>query len=202
MKTTIPFDGFYNSVHSAALESEVESLFYDFDTLTSHALDSCQWDKVHREYVKEYVEQFSVAFDIASLEFSELRSPKEYNFETDSIICNISLADVQKLFNAVRKSALRAHILDVCSNRSGFVSFYSNDLDEWPKSLAEWDSNQVGILVQCYVRALAYNDNWQRELMESPRSNGMLTHWVEGGIPEIERLYRIAEYLERRLTRN
>jgi len=155
MKTKIPFQGFYNSVHDMYIDDALESAYSDdhgnvdqekFDD----AFSKIDFKAVHEKYAKTYTEEFSKEFNI-KLKFSSLWSPKYYNYETDEIICEIELSEVERIFNETNDKNLRESIRDKFTSCSGFISHYKNDLDLWPKNLEEWDMNQVYALIDAYV---------------------------------------------------
>jgi len=85
------------------------------------------------------------------LAFEEMTSPREYNFETDRLFCEIPLAVVRQLF-AMSKAEGHATLANVIrrrfTSRSGFISFYDNDLAAWlEKPVRDWDHNELGTLL-------------------------------------------------------
>ena len=99
------------------------------------------YKKMRLWLAEDYVEYFSGETDI-SLSFKELISPREYNFTTDRVIAYIPLSDVIRIVDQVKKD--QKTLLSVLSrhtSRSGFSSFYSDDLEHWlsldPRELDE-----------------------------------------------------------------
>lgn len=192
LKIQIPFSGFYNSSHEGIFDSELE---YELDNLAqeygadndvciaySEAFnDAIQWRKVFTDYAREYVEAFNDVVECETglklaLEFDELTSPREYNFETDKIFAFISPESVNDLFEIVTKENLQKIISERHTSRSGFISFYSNDLKEWPENVLEWDEIQLESLLRAYLFQII-GDDWGRyfeawELMEDMRCTG------------------------------
>jgi hypothetical protein len=89
------------------------------------------------------------------LEFDDMDSPREYNFSTDRIFCMVPLSAVEAL---MRRSAEEGHkrladcIEDRFTSRSGFSSYYSNDLADWlEKPLEIWDHNELGTLLRALM---------------------------------------------------
>jgi len=207
METTIPFDGFYNSIHDENLNRAVDDLFSDsrgdsVDKLVQKfwSEDSMDWGAVHNAYVKEYVKDFGERFKLAVI-FEVMVSPKEYNFTTDRIFCKIELTEVTKMFNAVDKKVLDEAIAANFTSYDGFISFYKNSLDQWPSELSEWDHNQVGTLLSVFIRGHEdYTEDFQYENMTN--ENGALDNIVYGGLKESGiRLSNIAHALRRREER-
>lgn len=89
--------------------------------------------------------------DSIGLQFESMDSPREYNFTTDRIFCHIPLKTVRALFKiskAENHERLKAAIYERHTSRSGFISFYGNDLESWlKKPLQEWDHNEIATLL-------------------------------------------------------
>lgn len=214
MLAVIPFSGFYNSVHDGALDDALNQMFQNDrgdpnHDLVARAFDLVNWTAAHVAYAKAYAENFGQEFELPSLVFDELNSPREYNFVTDRIFVNISFEDAQSAFDRVTPLSLTAKAEEMFTSRSGFSSFYSPDWHSWG-SLEEWDHNQLF----CLLAALAEDhfgddfDSWKQfELMESEQCNGGFDSILEQAMivdhkAEAERLWNIAYYLRQREERH
>lgn len=206
MLSTIPFAGFYNSIHDSLLDQAMSEMFMDDygdsnDDLIGQAFGDCNWQMVHNAYAKEYAEQFAKELKL-DITFESLQSPREYNFTTDRIFVHISEDEIKRLIRETKRETFEAEVAERFTSRSGFISSYPNDLNNWPKDLAEWDHNHVGTLIAAYAK-----DNWdggseaEMYLMESAQGNGRFTQWIEDATPSIDRLYKIADYLKTRKER-
>jgi hypothetical protein len=152
---TIPFSGFYNSIHDAQLDQTLEYMFSDDyghinEGLRDRAFDCVAWKQAHIDYSKEFVYQLSQLIDIP-LEFESLRSPKFYNFETDRIFAFISEESIMYMWSKIDRDKLQQLIHDRFTSCSGFISHYPNDLDRWSEDLLTWDHNELGTLLECYI---------------------------------------------------
>lgn len=208
MITTIPFSGFYYSIHEDSLDRAVEQMFSDRDTgcnpytgLIDRAHCECRWHGVMQDYAKEYAEQFAREFAI-DLTFESMESPKFYNFTTDRIFCTISEGEARRLLDAVPEDDFAKAARDTFTSRDGFSSFYSPDPDDWG-DLETWDHNQLGCLVAAYVETIEPEFDQYREyaLMEDAECNGELWDWISTNTPTIDRLYKVFNYLEQRAER-
>lgn len=210
MNTTIPFSGFYYSIHDSELDEALKMDFSDdtgchliSEELYQKAFDLVDWRQAHNEYAKAYCEAFSDKFNL-DLEFDELVSPKYYNFETDRIFAHISLETVTKLFNAIDKEYLNEVIKSRFTSYDGFCSFYPNDLSEWPSDLSEWDCNHIGTLIQAFVELHCDNEFTQFNEYEVFEYGSYETcyHILNNqDNEELTRLYNIAYYLRTRQER-
>lgn len=174
----LPFSGFYESLWSGEIDhiAEQEADYFaderqkedgipkelrlSADEVSSILFDVTDYSAAYLDVAKQYVSEFN---DIASddtgvklsLEWESMSSPREYNFTTDRLFAHIPLEAVEALF-ALSASEdhkrLRACIVERFTSRSGFSSFYSNDLGDWlEKPVAYWDHNELGTLLMCLV---------------------------------------------------
>ena len=201
--TTIPFQGFYASAHCAAIDNVEDRMLDDGngDTITGLAEhywqhDSIDYSEVHENYAKDYVNALAKHTKL-ELIFDELKSPREYNFETDRIFATIPLGQVEALLARVDQNVLKKAIHDKFTSRPGFHSFYGNRFRDWPPSVRDWDHNQVGTLIEVAIRF------WDEEVYaEDIAGSGTLDNILYGALTEHgKRLVRIAGYLREREDR-
>ena len=135
IKTTINFGGFYNSIHDGNIEWACESFYSDdngncnWDTI----LDRVDFKQLRGVYIDLYCDLFSdwlkENYNLA-IKFKNisLSSPREYNFETDKILCDITHDENESLIKALQSNTKFLDWLkDKTQSRSGFISFYSYD---------------------------------------------------------------------------
>ena len=203
--TTIPFSGFYYSIHDDEIDQALKQEFTDCQgnenaELSYRAWDSMQWGNVRKEYAKEYSEQFAHEFKIKSLCFESLSSPREYNFSTDRIFCEIDYAELCGIIKSFDLKAFAAFVRDRFTSRDGFISYYSADLSEWGK-IETWDHNQCGTALEFYAiqESGGEYDQWQEyAIMETLISNCFMQELLWENCPEMPRLHRVFEYLTKR----
>lgn len=205
MLTTIPFSGFYESLHDSALDDAIKDVFRSDNgdenaELSYRAWDSMLWDNVRNGYAKEYIENFAHDFGIKSLAFESLRCPKEYNFTTDRIFCNIDYSELCGIVKTFDLAAFAAFVRERFTSRDGFISFYPADLAEWG-NVESWDHNQCGTALEFY--AIQENggefDQWKEyAIMEDSMCNGFMSELIWKNCPDMPRLYRVFKYLENR----
>lgn len=189
-----------------AKERELAAIgdFWDF------TLD-LDWRKIHEDYAKEYAANFLSWFNqlgydskegglVIDLKYKALSSPREYNFTTDRLFCEISLEDIRKLFDHVDKEILAKQIEENHSSRSGFHSFYSNDIATWlEKPLEEWDHNELATLLEAVIiqyEGEDYMDKLSWDLMEDDRGNGVLDNIIWGNMPKKEKWQPILDWCD------
>jgi hypothetical protein len=169
LESTIPFDGFYESFISSDIEHQIgqqiewDSDLYDLNEDEQQIL----WDSylsVNTKYFYNQIAEDYTNFYIDALndrlkgfrldaKFKILSSPREYNFETDRIFIEIEknhAIDFIKYINKNFKKTLENKIKDRFTSRSGFWSYYENDLDLWTKDYSKWDFNQIGTCFELF----------------------------------------------------
>jgi hypothetical protein len=169
MITAIPFSGFYDSIHSYYLE---RSLIDDEECKSAEQYEAesnkIDWKAAHIDYAKAYTKALSKLLKIEFV-FSELESPREYNFTTDRIFCEISDDAYRSIFaNAVgnHKAALAELVRARFSSRPGFISHYSSYLDDWLRQGDSLDHNQIETLIECYLIE-EEGENWEENLLDA-----------------------------------
>jgi len=158
MKAFVPFEGFYNS-YLGSLIDEMGDM-------------ELSRDPVARIYAQAYSRMLSVGdsgcagigFD-AGLEFVRLQSPREYNFSTDRILCDIPVKTISAIYKKVTFATLDKVIKDRHSSRDGFVSFYSDSIGDWVnQGFLKWDDNQLEALLIAYMIDAGFSDDWQLDI--------------------------------------
>ena len=78
---------------------------------------------------------------VESVEFSEIVSPKYYNFSTDRLFADVELKEnwqeVMRAFMKENADWLKERIKEDWTSYDGFCSFMNNDSSEWDKYLFE-----------------------------------------------------------------
>ena len=174
--TTIPFAGFYESMWSQGLERAEEmhleyleqeegvAMLASADAIWKAADYGAMYNYVARKYVDCLNDYIKDEFDLdLDLKFESMQSPREYNFETDRIFCYISDRSLRKLRSFVAEDELRLAIKTRFTSRSGFISSYPNNLDDWSTDLLTWDHNELGTLL---VALLDDAEDWEIGILE------------------------------------
>lgn len=144
-ETWLPvFSGFYESMWSGDNDREREidyinelrkekgfpkigyddiewSSYSEYMERVGRAVTSALWNELHREGF------------VSKIKFQEIKSPKYYNYSTDSINVAIELTEEnQKVIAAyleTHKMAFAKYLKDTYTSRSGFISSYDNDIE-------------------------------------------------------------------------
>jgi hypothetical protein len=210
MLTTIPFSGFYESMHSHKIVNVLEQMISDSSgrhTISDSIADKL-WLHVSQpvnEYTQAFVEPFTALLNgdtglNVKLEWESVSSPHAYNFSTDRVFATVSFQDVQALFNKVDKTVFSEVCRDSFTSYDGFWSHYSPDWKTWG-SLKEWDHNQIGTILAALVKQFLHSD-WEWDVIEDWNSNGDIDNWVYSNLDaEGKRLVKIADYLREREER-
>ena len=194
----IPFSGFYESIHSSAIDDAINYTFTDYasgiennDRLSERLYDSLNWRDMLTEYAKEYADTFAYRFGI-ELEFESLSSPREYNFTTDRIFCRINEAEVLRLYASTDKNKLDQVAREMFTSRDGFNSFYDPDPLSWGE-VSTWDYNQLYALLVAYVD----DDDFETYLMDNVFSDGTINDLLYKHCSD-KRIFKIHDYLQSR----
>ena len=176
MIINIPFAGFYGSKYSGELD-HVQERFVEYEVEKNPGLNpdipnESLWkaadygkafDYIARKYVAHFNDYIETEYELdLDLKFESMTSPREYNFQTDRIFCEISEENVRKLRSAVSDPALRHAIKERFTSRSGFISSYPNRLEDWPP-LEQGDHNELGTLL---VALLDDDEDWDWKIWE------------------------------------
>lgn len=210
MLSTIPFSGFYQSWHDELMNEAVGQMFTDRATGTDRnqpleelMSDACEWGLVRANYCAYYVAALAEQFKIAMV-FESVKSPREYNFETDVIYVTLEPDEALRLHKEVSPEALRATAASRHTSYSGFHSFYSPDTNDWGP-VEGWDHNQMGTLLKAYIDENYLSGEFtaveEMHLMEGASSEGHLENWISSATPIASRLFAIHDYLESRKER-
>lgn len=157
MKTYLVFEGFYESVWSRMIDEEVDGIIKDFEdefpdvdsVAVAKAVEKfTDYNLIFTKLAQGYVETWNgmVDDDHPILTFQELQSPREYNFVTDRIGCEISYEDAARWLEKVGIEHVARRAADIFTSYEGFISFYDPDPTTWGP-LEEWDANQMIPLV-------------------------------------------------------
>ena len=162
----IPFCGFYESWINDIIDCELEEL--DTDNYT------VDWEAIARHYVTLYSDTLYERLDeedalrfMPDLTFERLISPREYNFETDRILCSFTVPryNLRRIYDTLvgNSDALDRDIQRTFASRDSFASFYDDFACNWrDKPLLEWDSNELSVLLPDIVEP-HIDEPWFRE---------------------------------------
>lgn len=154
------YDNIYYEVKDLDPELTEEEVNLAIDDLD---LEEYQND-LNKLYMDTYIdlmnERFPIQDDdfIVSLEDSTtMESPREYNFQTDTIFRKVKL-NKKKLneihHNCINDPKFRTKFLPQFSDRDGFISFYSDKYQDWT-SLWDLDEVQVNQLLFWYYNLIS-----------------------------------------------
>lgn len=146
VKTYLPlFSGFYDSHWSEPCfdgEEEIFNLPKD-----KEFWEFVDWNKYYNHIAKEMCNevQYLLSDFVSNIEFECIKSPKYYNFENDSINCEITF-DEDKVLEYLNQnfSLFKDYIKLMYTSRDGFISYHSNDAKDW---MQDWDEHKVGSIL-------------------------------------------------------
>jgi hypothetical protein len=169
----IPFEGFYESVHSELIDDAIDLMVsddrWDAPEGIYERLDyTIDYKRIEQAYCSEYVSWYNqmiigqTDFD-PKLAFELLTHPREYNFTTDTLYSYLTKPVLLHMALNIEFDVLEKHIKKNFTSYDGFMSFYSNDLysAKWFEvPLDQWDYNMLGTLFTAYLDQLGYKHSW------------------------------------------
>lgn len=172
------FPGFYSSMLDSEIdyteereaenfaekdEEENENFPLESSDYSELIFDAMDYGAVHQTLARDWCASFAHRFKRETgiefaYEFEEMTSPREYNFTTDKVFVKVAPRTLRAILRATPEEALREAIEERHSSRSGFISFYSNDYDEWrEQGLTNWDYHQWGTVISAYCTAHGFD---------------------------------------------
>ena len=190
----LPFAGFYCSRWDDALDRSLETTVQymldsgelpdgvELDEAMSAACTSAKWDHglVARRYAEEFLHKLAGTLGLPSegAGFTEMDSPRCYNFATDRVFASIPTAWVEGMHNAVDMEVLDRVAAERHTSRSGFVSFYSPDWLTWGGT-SKWDHNQLLTLLLAYLETVGEDaDEMEESILDHLEGNGIFDEAV------------------------
>lgn len=129
MKTDIYFGGFYDSIHSYNIDSQIEQYIEpteDERQANEQILKFDSYKELLVLYSKKYIDFLNELIG-TDLQFIHLYSPREYNFQTDSITVECSDSDLLKAIKYAKENDLKKDIFELIkedtTSRSGYIPF-------------------------------------------------------------------------------
>jgi len=134
MKTTIEFGGFYESIHDSHIDMMTNNYFDDTPLQDDeNNFEYFDWSAIHKSYIKSYCykleeyikDNYEIDIDFKNI---SMHSPKEYNFATDVINCDV----IKKKIELLNKELLKdekflEYLKESTQSYDGFMSFYTYD---------------------------------------------------------------------------
>lgn len=165
---TIPFQGFYESLYSYAIDNEIELATewhaheYNLtdaqqETLANGYLDVRTlnfYSNISKDYAESFIYEIEKDTGLSlNASFDGMSMPREYNFATDRIFIELpeeSAVAFTDYILANHKEELEDLIKQNFTTRSGFISHYENSLEAWGNP-SEWDLNQLGTCFEIFA---------------------------------------------------
>jgi hypothetical protein len=182
------FPGFYNTIYeyhnddyySDYLDDLAEEYHIPLDILTAYAERYDIYDIDYKAYENTVCENFCDAItdrlqdlldsDTIKLVYREVISPRYYNYTNDKIEADITYskkdAEAIDQYIADHSDAWKKYLKDHFTSCDGFISFYSNDPEEWDKFDGEIDSVQRRYMLE-FILTYVYDDYMDESLYYS-----------------------------------
>ncbi len=158
-KTYLPlFRGFYGSIWEDPCFDGEEEIFDLPDGVEFY--EFVDWKSYHEAVAKSLCEEVSELLSdfVSAIKFESVVSPKEYNYSSDSINCEVTFD--KRLVGSYLSSnneAFKEYIKNNYTSYDGFISHYSDDSVEWLKGW--WsDPHKVGSVLQFICENEGYEE--------------------------------------------
>lgn len=180
MKTSIivkSFPGFYETVFDERyIESDQRDQLYElykgFKHLDDWELPESYRSEVAKEFAEVYISELNDKLGLKmELTSESVESPREYNFTSDQVICYIEVGDwdefIKKISSLMSLLEYRTELAKIIkenhSDRPGFWSFMSNNIEDWFGAIVDPDNTNYLECVLWYLYCLKsgesiYND--------------------------------------------
>lgn len=145
LTTTVPFSGFYHA-HEITLEDHAE-VWQSIEG--EDAEQDLDWAAIYEDFAKRYTLELAGALGI-TLEYVELKRPREYNFSTDQIMARISQEDADKMYEAIPHDLFSSVVKEALEPRPGFIPFHSSNYLQWG-GIPVWKPAQIGLLLEAFM---------------------------------------------------
>jgi hypothetical protein len=160
------FPGYHNSILDSFIDQEIEMRMEESGKTYVDIEECLDYQKAFHEITIQWLNRFNAEAGF-NIEFKEVDSPREYNFTTDKLIGLISVDEVK---NAMAKcnsniDIFKNEVLDkYFKSYDGFMSFYSNDVDDWfNKDIEDLDCNET----MAYITGSILVDMDEEDLLSS-----------------------------------
>lgn len=194
-RVTLCFAGFYESLLSDRLDSQIEqdAEYYGIDA--GVLFDAVSWGRAHTYVAKDYCGRFgdwlkAIGFEAIGFEFKYLHMSKDYFQSPDTIEAEASAEELRELFDAVMdeyECELRAYWRNRFTPCSGWIPFYPADMDacgpceQWPSCLWQVFFDFLNSIQDDYGQAEWWYDDialangvYENALCESPEYSELL----------------------------
>lgn len=222
VETWLPsFPGFYNSYlefDDSMAEEDLKEYVKDEnlrDCINENYWSSETYSHDVKEYEQSVCKEFTSFIEcnlvekfVSKIELQELRSPKFYNFETDSINCKVyfSAANIKNIQEFIKENNLEweKYLIENYKSRSGFMSFhnYFSDSPEWLIDFenALSDSHNSGAVLQFICNQIIDSESFYyacEDCYSSIDIDGIIKELKEKGIYKTKIQKRISDFINR-----
>ena len=168
VQTFLPvFNGFYNTLFEDILDNAVDNAieYHNEQNSTGLNYDNFDFDfaSIQREICKDAVikieEKLNEIGINCSIKYETLVSPREYNFDNDSINIEINFKKFSQVIEILKQNydSFSQYIKEHYTSCSGFISSYSNYSSDWIEDLkndAENEAHKVGAVLDFILQEL------------------------------------------------
>jgi len=151
-------------------ESLREDVIDAYDFLYNYSDEQENTAQVICEYIGNIITKHFP--EITGVEFERLVSPRQYNYNNDSIDCIVTINDIDKLIDFINKRMNDigwAGFLEQYNSYDGFMSYYPADIESWENklhNLNEDSAHELGSFLNYIIANGSTIDYKECELLE------------------------------------
>ena len=108
--------------------------------------------EINKKWIDSFCDYIKSEYEIdlkPNLDTVSMSSPREYNFETDRLFCDVDFDAIKTLY-LENKGTCDKYILKRMEARDGFIPWYSNHIEDWG-DFTDWDYNQWGLILEALI---------------------------------------------------
>ena len=168
VQTFLPvFNGFYNTLFENILDNAADNAieYYNEQNNTSLNYDNFNFDfitlqnEICKDAVLKVEEKLNEIGINCTINFENLISPREYNFDNDSINIEINFKKFSRVIEILEQNydSFSKYIKDNYTSRDGFISNYSSYASDWMEDLrenAENETHKVGAVLDFILQEI------------------------------------------------
>lgn len=154
------FNGFYCSRYSLDERFTDDDMFNNPNNVDIEILEyvrenaevqSNYYTNVAQTYIDTLHSLITEVIPNFTMKYKNIVSPKYYNYYTDRIYGMCNFTECQKeIINIINKNTniFKLVLEKYCTTTSGFISYYSNNINEWDLNRTDLDCNEIGLILE------------------------------------------------------
>lgn len=150
---------------------------FDVDLILEHLCEVIDYEEYHNDLGDEITHVICGELEregyISDFEYQDVESPQFYNFRNDSlnVLLHINKENHKEIVNILirEKEWFSEYVKENYTSRSGFISYHSNEVDEWFDYIIDYDNldddlHKLGAILDFICQhVLEMDESWVHE---------------------------------------